>query len=71
MAKTARKFHFLREIAAGGFGSVYLAKVMHNDGFSRLAAVKLLQQEALTSPGATAGGTSTEAGSMMWSVAPA
>lgn len=45
MAKTARKFHFLREIAAGGFGSVYLAKVMHNDGFSRLAAVKLLHQQ--------------------------
>ncbi len=45
MAKSVRKFHFLREIAAGGFGSVYLAKVMHNDGFSRLAAVKLLHQQ--------------------------
>ncbi len=45
MAEAARKFHFLREIAAGGFGSVYLAKVMHSDGFSRLAAVKLLHQQ--------------------------
>ena len=43
--EAARKFHFLREIAAGGFGSVYLAKVMHSDGFSRLAAVKLLHQQ--------------------------
>ena len=40
----ARRFHFLREIASGGFGSVYLAKVMHADGFSRLVAVKLLHQ---------------------------
>lgn len=39
-----RRFHFLREIASGGFGSVYLAKIMHSDGFSRLAAVKLLHQ---------------------------
>ena len=37
-----RKFHFIRQIAAGGFGSVYLAKVLHGDGFARLAAVKLL-----------------------------
>lgn len=41
---SARKFHFLREIASGGFGSVYLAKVMHADGFSRIAAVKLLHR---------------------------
>ena len=41
--ETARRFHFLREIASGGFGSVYLAKVMHADGFSRLVAVKLLK----------------------------
>ena len=46
MAKAdgARRFHFLREIASGGFGSVYLAKLMHADGFSRLAAVKLLHR---------------------------
>lgn len=37
-----RKFHFLREIASGGFGRVYLCKVVHADGFSRLAAVKVL-----------------------------
>lgn len=42
---SARRFHFLREIASGGFGSVYLAKVMHADGFSRLAAVKLLHRK--------------------------
>jgi len=39
---SSRKFHFIREIASGGFGSVYLAKVIHTDGFSRLAAIKLL-----------------------------
>jgi len=43
-ADGARRFHFLREIASGGFGSVYLAKLMHADGFSRLAAVKLLHR---------------------------
>ncbi|MCK6525267.1 serine/threonine protein kinase, partial [Myxococcota bacterium] len=42
--ETARRFHFLREIASGGFGSVFLTKVMHADGFSRLAAVKLLHR---------------------------
>lgn len=41
---SSRRFHFLKEIASGGFGSVYLAKVMHADGFSRLAAIKLLHQ---------------------------
>ncbi|MBW1877768.1 MAG: serine/threonine protein kinase, partial [Deltaproteobacteria bacterium] len=40
--EVTRKFHFLREIASGGFGSVFLAKVVHSDGFSRLAAIKLL-----------------------------
>jgi len=40
--EVSRKFHFLREIASGGFGSVFLAKVIHSDGFSRLAAIKLL-----------------------------
>jgi eukaryotic-like serine/threonine-protein kinase len=42
---TARRFHFLREIASGGFGNVYLAKELHNDGFSRLVAVKLLKAQ--------------------------
>jgi serine/threonine-protein kinase len=39
-----RRFHFLKEIASGGFGSVYVAKVMEADGFQRLMAVKLLHQ---------------------------
>ena len=40
-----RRFQFIREIASGGFGSVYLTKVMHADGFSRLVAVKLLKAQ--------------------------
>jgi serine/threonine-protein kinase len=43
--ENARRFHFIREIASGGFGSVYLTKVMHADGFSRLVAVKLLKAQ--------------------------
>ena len=43
--ESARRFHFLREVASGGFGSVYLCKVVHADGFSRLAAVKLLKAQ--------------------------
>jgi len=39
-----RTFHFLKEIAAGGFGSVYLTKISHPDGFSRLTAVKLMHR---------------------------
>ena len=42
--ETGRRFHFMREIASGGFGAVYLTKVVHADGFSRLAAVKLLHR---------------------------
>lgn len=41
-AETGRKFHFIRIIASGGFGSVYLAKELHSDGFVRVVAVKLL-----------------------------
>ncbi|MEE2751007.1 MAG: protein kinase [Myxococcota bacterium] len=41
---SVRRFEFLREIASGGFGSVFLTKVMHPDGFSRIAAVKLLHR---------------------------
>lgn len=44
-SQSARRFHFLKEIASGGFGTVYLAKVMHADGFSRLAAIKLLKSQ--------------------------
>ena len=43
--EAARKFEFIREIASGGFGSVYLAKVIHGDGFSRLVAIKLLHSK--------------------------
>ena len=43
--ESARRFHFLREIATGGFGSVFLTKVTHADGFSRLVAVKLLKSQ--------------------------
>ena len=43
--ESARKFEFIREVAAGGFGSVYLAKVIHGDGFSRLVAIKLLHRK--------------------------
>ncbi len=42
---TSRRFHFIRQVAAGGFGTVYLAKVMHADGFSRVVAVKLLNAQ--------------------------
>ena len=37
-----RSFHFLREIASGGFGSVFLAEVGRPDGGVRRVAVKLL-----------------------------
>jgi tRNA A-37 threonylcarbamoyl transferase component Bud32 len=40
--ESSRRFQFLKLIASGGFGSVFLAKVIHADGFSRLVAVKLL-----------------------------
>jgi len=45
LPKNTRRFHFMRQLATGGFGSVYLAKVVNDDGFSRLIAVKLLHQE--------------------------
>jgi len=41
-AEASREFHVIRAIASGGFGSVYLVKVVHADGFSRLVAMKLL-----------------------------
>ncbi len=40
-----RKFQFIREIASGGFGTVYLVKVVHADGFARIAALKLLHED--------------------------
>ncbi|MEQ1507157.1 MAG: serine/threonine-protein kinase, partial [Myxococcota bacterium] len=43
-AQPLRKFQFLQEIASGGFGSVYLAKLITPDGVSRVVAVKLLHR---------------------------
>ena len=43
--ESVRRFHFLRELGSGGFGSVFLAKVEHADGFSRLVAVKILKNQ--------------------------
>jgi len=42
---SARTVQILRQIAAGGFGTVYLAKIRQLDGFNRLAAVKILHSE--------------------------
>lgn len=44
-SESARQFHFIREIASGGFGRVFLAKVIHRDGFARLVAIKLLHKK--------------------------
>jgi serine/threonine-protein kinase len=40
-----RSFHVLREIASGGFGSVFLARLVQTDGFSRIVAIKLLHPQ--------------------------
>jgi len=45
MADGARQFRFIRPIAAGGFGTVYLCKEEHSDGFSRVVAVKILNAQ--------------------------
>jgi len=37
-----RRFRFIKEIAEGGFGKVYLAEQLSADGFSRIVACKLL-----------------------------
>ncbi len=37
-----RQFRFIKEIAEGGFGKVYLAEQISADGFSRIVAIKLL-----------------------------
>ncbi len=42
MSVARRRFRFIKEIAEGGFGKVYLAEQMSTDGFSRIVAVKLL-----------------------------
>ena len=45
MPEAGRQFRFIRPIAAGGFGTVYLAKEEHADGFSRVVAIKLLNAQ--------------------------
>ena len=45
MPEADRQFRFIRPIAAGGFGTVYLAKEEHADGFSRVVAIKLLNAQ--------------------------
>ena len=45
MPESGRQFRFIRPIAAGGFGTVYLAKEEHADGFSRVVAIKLLNAQ--------------------------
>ena len=45
MSEAGRQFRFVRPIASGGFGTVYLAKEERPDGFSRVVAVKLLNAQ--------------------------
>lgn len=40
-----RRFQILREIAHGGFGTVFLVRLLQPDGFSRVVAVKLLHPQ--------------------------
>ena len=40
--ESRRRFRFLSEIAAGGFGKVYLAEMKSGDNFSSIVAVKVL-----------------------------
>ena len=42
MAEARRRFKFLKEIAQGGFGKVYLAEMLTGDNFSSIVAIKLL-----------------------------
>lgn len=42
MTGARRRFRFIKEIAEGGFGKVYLAEQLSADGFSRIVAIKLL-----------------------------
>lgn len=37
-----RRFRFLKELAAGGFGKVYLAEMLTGENFSSVVAIKLL-----------------------------
>jgi serine/threonine protein kinase len=44
VAQAGRRFQFLQEIASGGFGCVYLAKLIQPDGDAQVVAVKLLHR---------------------------
>ena len=45
MTGSGRQFRFIRAIAAGGFGTVYLCKEEHASGFSQVVAIKLLNAQ--------------------------
>ncbi|MED5371649.1 MAG: serine/threonine-protein kinase [Myxococcota bacterium] len=40
--KARRRFRFIKELASGGFGKVYLAEVTTAEGFSSVVAIKVL-----------------------------
>jgi serine/threonine protein kinase len=42
MAEARRRFRFVKELAQGGFGKVYLAEMLTGENFSSVVAVKLL-----------------------------
>jgi serine/threonine-protein kinase len=41
-----RKFRFLRLLATGGFGEVYLAEMSNEDGFAKTVTIKLMKPDA-------------------------
>jgi serine/threonine protein kinase len=45
MTTVGKRFRFMKVIAEGGFGKVYLAEMMSADGFSRIVAVKVLHSK--------------------------
>jgi serine/threonine-protein kinase len=42
MAEGRRRFRFLKELAQGGFGKVYLAEMLTGENFSSVVAIKIL-----------------------------
>jgi len=42
MGEPRRRFRFLKELAQGGFGKVYLAEMITGDNFSSIVAIKVL-----------------------------
>ncbi|MDP2309662.1 MAG: serine/threonine-protein kinase [Pseudomonadota bacterium] len=45
MAEPRRRFRFLKELAQGGFGKVYLAEMITGDNFSSVVAIKVLHSK--------------------------